>query len=234
MRAAVAAKSQTIDVATGGGVALRVAGAGGRSYAFVIDWHIRVLAALTWVLAGMLLRPGSPSTFEFAVLLPAGVIYFLYHPVLEVAMHGRTPGKRIARVRIVSRDGATPGVHALLIRNVMRIVDSLPACYGVGLGAVLVTEQHVRIGDLAAGTLLVYDDEPPPAAARRGRVAATDEQAVELIAELLARWHELSSPVRQRLGRQLLARVDPTVAAPVDEGAVRGRLAKLLEPQPSK
>src|SRR5690606_18924459 len=100
----------------------------------------------------------SSSDFFVVVALPATAIYLLYHPVLEVAMRGRTPGKRIAGVRVVRRDGGVPGVGALLVRNVFRLVDSLPFLYCVGLTAAVLTEHSVRIGDMAAGTLLVYDD----------------------------------------------------------------------------
>ena len=50
-------------------------------------------------------------------------------------MRGRTPGKRMAGVRIVARDGGAPSVGALLVRNVFRLIDSLPLLYGVGLVA---------------------------------------------------------------------------------------------------
>ena len=67
------------------------------------------------------------------VVLPALAIYFLYHPVLELAMRGRTPGKRSAGIHVVTRDGSAPSAGALLVRNVFRLIDSLPVAYGVGL-----------------------------------------------------------------------------------------------------
>ena len=157
-----------VDATTGVEVTLPIAGAGGRSYAFIIDWHIRVLLALAWWLvaaagfSGGFTSAGSgagaDSVARFLLItLPPLAIYFLYHPILEIAMRGRTPGKRMAGIRIVTRDGASPGVGALLIRNAFRLIDSLPAFYCLGLGFVISTAQHVRIGDLAAGTLLVYD-----------------------------------------------------------------------------
>lgn len=161
-----------IDSATGVEVALPVAGAGGRAYAFVIDWHVRVALAIAWYGAGALLYSwitrGAPTLsvpfdpgpgWFLGVMTPTAGLYFLYHPVLEIALRGRTPGKRFAGLRIVTRDGGTPGIGALLVRNVFRLVDSFPAMYCVGLVATLVTRQHVRLGDLAAGTLLVYERE---------------------------------------------------------------------------
>jgi uncharacterized RDD family membrane protein YckC len=229
-----------VEATTGVDVALRIVGAGGRSYAFIIDWHIRLLLALAWWLVSTviyfgqfvfdLFTPESASKFLF-VTLPTLAIYFLYHPILEVAMRGRTPGKRMAGIRIVTRDGAAPGVGALLIRNAFRLVDSLPVFYCLGLGFVLSTAQYVRIGDLAAGTLLVY--EAAPAAFPRTRVAgARDPRVDELVDELVARWGELAPEARTRIGRRLLERIDPNAGA-LDESALFDRLRSFGAAQPA-
>ena len=155
-----------VDSVTGVAVVLPVAGPGVRSWAFLIDWSIRTILSIAWFVVSALAyngrwslaQPLLPDAAWFVIVVtPPAVVYLLYHPVLEAAMGGRTPGKRIAGVRIVARDGGTPGLAALLTRNVFRIVDSLPLLYGVGLGAAMATKDHVRIGDIAAGTLLVYD-----------------------------------------------------------------------------
>jgi uncharacterized RDD family membrane protein YckC len=124
----------------------------------LIDWHIRLLAALAWILAALLVRRtdwNPRSTGFWLVFGPALAIYLLYHPVVELAMRGQTPGKRYAGVRVVGRDGRDPGVRAILIRNTLRLVDSLPFGYAVGLVASVVTTDRVRLGDLLAGTRLV-------------------------------------------------------------------------------
>ena len=154
-----------IASATGVDLQLKIAGPGARSYAFVVDWHIRVIIALAWFVIANFAYVGSiqmmdPNdagfgTYSLVVLFPVALIYGLYHPVLEVLMRGRTPGKRIAGVRIVTQDAQTPGVLAILIRNVLRLIDSLPIAYVVGLVATLVTQQSVRIGDLAAVVVIV-------------------------------------------------------------------------------
>lgn len=214
--------------ATGVDLALRVAGLGGRSYAFVIDWHIRVVAAIAWLgvgnllLFGDLLPRGGGGAVLYGVLLPALAIYLLYHPVLEVAMRGQTPGKRMAGLRIVTLDGRVPTTGALVVRNLLRLVDSLPALYAVGLASVAVTRQAVRIGDLAAGTLLVYDDAPKRPADAIPHAAA--EQA-QLAAELLRRWPRLVPAARRELGRRLLAQtISAAALAEADEAELRARL----------
>ena len=156
----------TIQSATGVEVTVRLAGPGARAHAFIIDWHIRTLSALAWLVlasyatAGTFLpqtRGASGLQFGLVVAAPAA-IYLLYHPLLELLMRGRTPGKRFAGVRLINRSSASPAAGALLLRNLFRIIDGFPLVYGVGLVSVILTREHVRIGDLAAGTLLVYDD----------------------------------------------------------------------------
>lgn len=197
---------------------LQIAGPGSRSYAFVVDWHIRVTVALAWVLIGNFIytaqwtMPTEPGSGYFlAVGLPSLLIYFLYHPVLEIAMHGRTPGKRIARVRLVTREGNIPGAGALLLRNVFRLFDSLPVAYLVGLTTVVLTDHHVRVGDLAAGTLLVMDHDSS---------ASVSTSTADLIQELLHRWPSLEEHKRAEIARSLLSRLEPQT--PADELARLG------------
>lgn len=232
-----------IDSATGVEVALPLAGAGGRAYAFVIDWHIRTAFALAWFGAGAALQawwsrgtvslelPFDPGPAWFlGVVLPTAAIYFLYHPVLEVLLRGRTPGKRIAGLRIVTREGRTPGLGALLVRNAFRLVDSFPALYCVGLVATLVTRQHVRIGDLAAGTVLVYERERrlPWRAGGGDAVPRVALAQVEVLEELLERWDDLAPASRRALACDLLGRAGaPPPAIDADDATLRARLAAL-------
>ena len=226
-----------VDSATGIDVSLAVAGPGARSYAFIVDWHIRIILALAWYVVAALLYNGSwslippvgPHVRWFTlVLLPSSAIYFLYHWVLELAMHGRTPGKRVAGVHIVTRDGGAPTAGALLARNVFRLVDSLPVFYGIGLMVVALTDEHVRIGDMAAGTLLVYErsgDAPAPAGAPRPG-SPLDTAGLELVQELLTRWPDLEPAARAQLARQLLARYGGDASA-ASAGVLRSRLERL-------
>jgi len=221
-----------------------IAGPGARSYAFVIDWHIRLLLALVWFLVSHLLLVGAlapldtdavdATRYVYLAILPAAGIYFLYHPVLEIAMRGSTPGKRLAGVRILTLGGQVPGVRAHLVRNLLRVLDSLPVCYLVGLVATAVTENSVRIGDLAAGTVLVYDPEAggdrfdappvnPEAASRLGADTAA------LCRDLLHRWDALDPGQRQRMATKLLAKLDPDFREGDGKDDLKARLQRLLE-----
>ena len=220
---------------TGVELTLDIAGPGTRSYAFVIDWHIRVLLALAWVLGGLVLIRvlGAGLRGSLWIQLPAALIYFLYHPVLEVAMRGRTPGKRMAGVRIVTRQGGTPDVGALLLRNLLRLVDMLPGLYVVGLVCCFMTQRRVRIGDIAAGTLLVIDARnATEALARVGAQVAQSglpPATVELIQDLLERWPQLAPQPRSELTRAILTRVDASATLEaLDEAQLKQRLQALL------
>jgi len=224
---------------------LPVAGVGSRSYAFLIDWHIRFLLALAW-LAGIAVLIGllSPEedffspllkagrTAVYAGLLPAAAIYFLYHPLLEIVMQGRTPGKRMAGIRIVTERAFTPDAGALIIRNVFRLVDSLPAFYVLGLLVAMFTARQVRIGDLAAGTLLVYDtgkrslDFDGMMGSSTPRLSSADR---ELLEDLLERWSGLDAPLRRGLAEKFLVRIGEPVSSSGTVSELRKRLRKLRD-----
>jgi uncharacterized RDD family membrane protein YckC len=228
---------------TGVDMSLRVAGPGTRSYAFLIDWQIRLLVALALILVGLMMRllPGAPHSLTNSVWITAIVlatlVYFLYHPVLEVLMRGRTPGKHTAGARIVTLEGGIPTIGSLLMRNLFRLIDCLPGFYMVGLGCCIFTDRRVRLGDMVAGTVLVLEetDAALKSLARLGEAvqrSALPLEALRLIQDLLDRWRDLEEGRRARLARDLLARLDPgfdlTPGTPLSEDALRNRLEALL------
>lgn len=227
---------------TGVDMSLRIAGPGTRSFAFLIDWQIRLLAALGLILLAILSRqltgaskPLIASVWGVTLVL-APLIYFLYHPVLEVLMHGRTPGKRKAGARIVTVEGATPTAGSLLLRNLFRLIDCMPGFYVVGLGCCFLTDKRVRLGDLVAGTVLVLEDaDASQALARLGEAmqrSALPLEALRLIQDLLDRWRELDEEQRNGVARGLLAKLDPGFDrgrdAMLSGGALRARLEALI------
>ncbi|MEE4301534.1 MAG: RDD family protein [Pseudomonadales bacterium] len=218
---------------------LEIAGVGARSFAFIIDWHIRLLAAVVWFggagfLVGRYVGPGaifegSISWIAWLTFAPPAAIYFLYHPVIE-ALTGTTPGKRYAGVRIVTDQGLRPSLGAVLVRNLLRVVDSLPTLYVIGLSVAIVDGRARRLGDMAAGTLLVRVeervDEVLDALGARGP-NDLDPQLAELITDLLGRWKTLARDRRAELGRRVLARAG-VESPPGDDEALRARLAALV------
>ena len=111
-----------------------------------------------------------PAALEPALLLFAAFLLLQlavewgYFVVLESTTGGRSLGKAVLRLRVV-RDGGLPiSLRDSLVRNLLRAADMLPANYVVGLVAMVVSEQGKRLGDLAAGTVVVRLDRPPRAA----------------------------------------------------------------------
>ena len=225
---------------------LPIAGVGGRSYAFIIDWHIRFLFLILWFIAvplffGQLLKLNeffievfdSAWWFILLVMGPPVIVYLFYHPVLELLMHGRTPGKRMAGIRIVSTEGHTPGVGAILIRNVFRLIDSLPLAYMLGLMVVITTKNSVRIGDIAAGTLLVYEDKVEKSLLQNlnsiGAKPNVDARQWEIVNELLSRWSSLERPKRVQLAQQLLQNLGESVAQTDNQRELDIRLHQQLK-----
>jgi uncharacterized RDD family membrane protein YckC len=219
-------ESFVVTSPTGVDVELIIAGPGSRAYAFLIDWQIRLLLALTWLAAAVIatrwlhLLSGTSIFVATISFMPVALIYFLYHPVVELAMRGRTPGQRMAGVRLVNRQGGTPSSLALLIRNAFRLIDSLPLFYGLGLCTTIFSSQRLRFGDMAAGTILVQDGEPDSKAlSQLGALTlnpALDAETLALGNDLLLRWKELAPTTRRKLAHEFLVRIG---AAPIGSPA---------------
>ena len=225
-------------------VNLPIAGTGSRSYAFLIDWHIRLILALAWfigtaVLLGMMEGQGlwdeiadNVGGFVFyVVVLPPALLYFLYHPVLEIALKGRTPGKRAAGIRIVTVEGQTPDMSALLIRNIFRLIDSLPLFYVLGLAFVLLSARQVRIGDMAAGTLLTYEKKSASNAFERFATpgdGTLDLSTMEVVQDLLDRWKTLAPDKRSQIAAKLISSQGETLPGNVSKRAFDREMHKRL------
>lgn len=131
---------------------LRAAGPIPRALAFGIDLSLRVFIYL--VLSMVLAVAGGMGKGLFLI-----AFFFLewFYPVLfEVYWQGETPGKRMLGLRTLNDNGTPIGWSASLVRNLLRAVDFLPFFYAFGLLSILLTRNFKRLGDLAAGTLVVY------------------------------------------------------------------------------
>jgi RDD family len=151
-------------------------------------------------------------------------------------MRGRTPGKRMAGVRILNRNGGSPSMTALSIRNIFRLIDCLPVLYVVGLVTCLLTANRVRIGDMAAGTLLVLDDAAAEKSLTRIETLAAGSRlpldTLELVDQILERWESLDKDSRARIARSLLGRINATnqtaALANLNDAELHARLQALL------
>jgi uncharacterized RDD family membrane protein YckC len=142
------------DVPTPEGIelSLRLAGPVPRAFAWVIDVLIRVAVAVAASVAF-----ASLGKFAWGVLL---VLWFalewLYPVFFEVYWDGATPGKRALGLIVLHDDGTPVRMPASLTRNLLRAIDFAPVLYGFGLLTMLLARDFKRLGDLAAGTVVVY------------------------------------------------------------------------------
>lgn len=154
--------SVTISTPEGIEIALVLAGLGSRFLATLLDTLIQggtilALAVAIGVFGGGVAGDGMGG-WAMAVFYPSVLmIFFGYHVAFETLSSGRTPGKRAAGIRVVRLGGEPVGFLASAIRNTVRLLDFLPFLYGVGIVAIVAGGRNQRVGDLAAGTIVVRE-----------------------------------------------------------------------------
>jgi uncharacterized RDD family membrane protein YckC len=149
-------------------IRLEAAGAGSRFLALAIDSSITMGAslAIASILSTFLSRGVTGAIFVTASFF----LTWGWHIWFETRGNGRTPGKRALSLRVIDARGLPVTLHQSLVRNIMRVVDFLPALYAFGAVAVLVSPLRRRLGDVVADTLVIRDSQPLEI---RGRMAAT-------------------------------------------------------------
>lgn len=134
---------------------LRPAGLMPRALAFSLDLLIRGL--ILGLMFGVLALLGDFGVGLGSILL--FVVSWLYMVLFEVLNQGRSPGKHMMGLRVVHDDGTPIGWAASLTRNLLRFVDMLPLGYCIGAVSCLQHPTFKRLGDLAAGTLVIYQEQ---------------------------------------------------------------------------
>jgi uncharacterized RDD family membrane protein YckC len=137
---------------------LRPAGFVVRSYAFAVDWMIRlmVLYAVAMVAAFM----GGIGVALWLIL--AFACEWVYPMVFELRASGATPGKRAFNLKVVMDNGLPVTPAASITRNLLRVADFLPFGFGFAIASMLMRRDYKRLGDIAAATLVVHQPRPAP------------------------------------------------------------------------
>lgn len=143
-----------------------LAGIGSRFIALLIDYLIWSAGLVVLLLVGVVVLPAvhafSKISEQWVVAIAIFSVFLVqwgYFTLFEAFWNGRTPGKRVARIRVIQRSGRAIGLFESMARNLVRYVDQIPFFYAVGVVTMFATRQHQRLGDLAAGTLVVRDRE---------------------------------------------------------------------------
>jgi uncharacterized RDD family membrane protein YckC len=217
-----------VDVRTGEAVSIRyeLAGLGSRFLAVVVDAFAQGAILLALFIGALFALPtltrALPSKYlagiEIALMiLVLFVVLFGWFVVFEIWWSGRTPGKRALGLRVV-RDGGFPvDAGAAVIRNLVRLVEMLFGFYALSAISALLSPENKRLGDFAAGTIVVRDraDAAPdldaylaaPAAAN-GLIAESDRVLVE---RFLARRTTFEPAARARLAWRIADKLRPTL-----------------------
>ena len=146
-------------------IQLPLAGIGSRFIALLVDMLIWFAGFIVLAIVLAIFLPGieafSKISEQWAVAAAIFMVFLLfwgYFTLFEAFWNGRTPGKRVARIRVIQRSGRAISLFESMARNLVRYVDMQPfPMYAVGVIAIFTTRQHQRLGDLAAGTLVVRD-----------------------------------------------------------------------------
>ncbi len=144
-----------------------VAGIGSRFVALLLDSLIQfgivliaglLLVVLFAALGGHRHAETLASKWFIALLIFAGFLLFWgYFALFEAFWHGQTPGKRAIKLRVIKDSGRGITLFESLARNLIRTADYLPSLYLAGLITMLANKQNKRLGDLAAGTLVIHE-----------------------------------------------------------------------------
>jgi uncharacterized RDD family membrane protein YckC len=216
----------------------------GSFLALAVDTLLQIATAMVVILGALALwrtldfagASAGPWTAALVVLV-LFFVYYGYFAAFEAAWRGQTPGKRLIGLRVISTSGRPIHVDEALIRNLLRIVDQLPAIYGVGILSVLVTTRNQRLGDLAAGTVVVHEyaveeqaaSDETRSSARPFGLRLADEEAM-LIEAFLKRRRELDVFVRERRASEIASHMRRRLAIDVsgisDEALLEALIAE--------
>jgi len=216
--------SDRIEISTPEGLNLEMtlAGLGSRSAAAIIDTLIIVVMILAVAIP---FRNGGGTIIEVFRIVTPFLLFFGYHMFFETTGRRQSPGKRLLSLRVVRADGSPAGGVETLIRNLLRLVDFLPSFYLIGIITVFATSQNQRLGDLAAGVVVVAepnpagvlptDDLPPFHDLPEGwDVSAVTDQDVAVLREFLSRRFDLAPDARRKIALQIASTLDRKVSRP--------------------
>jgi uncharacterized RDD family membrane protein YckC len=212
-----------LEVETPDHVVLRydLAGAGNRGFAAVVDFLVAsviVFTALTILSWAGAFNQGTFFVLGGLTLIVTLVMVWAYFILLEWLWNGQTIGKRAYRLRVINEDGSPARFTAVLIRNLLRLVDFLPALYGVGVLVIVLSPKSQRLGDLAAGTYVVRAPRPqvdwfslrtvtPLGAGLTAETRRMPGEAQRLVREFVARESQLGETERARIAAVIAAKL---------------------------
>lgn len=204
----------TRDIQTPEGLALTLHPAGPvpRGLAWLLDFLLRFLCIMFLAMPLSLLGEVGMGVGLLILFL----LYWAYPILFEVLYDGQTIGKKVMGLKVVNQNGTPVTWVASIARNLLRVADMLPAFYGFGLASCLIDPHSRRLGDLAAGSMVVYVDRvtarlpSPPVPAEnlavllkreeQGAIVNFSERALHMTPERQRELADILSPVTHLRG----------------------------------
>lgn len=219
----------TVSTPEGVDVDLVVAGLGSRFSSSIVDTTVQGALIFTSLVVGGAVAGGVAVASVGSLLAIFG-----YPIVCDALLGGRTLGRRLTGLKLVTDDGGAVDLTAASLRNIIRVIDFLPAFYSVGAIACLATTHTQRLGDMAAGTIVVRlapsraaqvavpgarRADPAPIAAVPPEAATWDltglgRDDLAVVRSFLERRGDLDPEARARVARELARRLAPVVVGP--------------------
>lgn len=222
-----------------------LAGIGSRFLAILVDTLIQTAISIVLMVLGLLIILGLSSTsptsglWAFAgFILVIFLLQFGYFAFFEAVWNGQTPGKRQLHLRVIKDSGRPITTYEAVTRNLLRIVDSIPA-YGIGILSILLSAKNQRLGDYVAGTVVVLEKplstqakiswNPAPTAPPTGYdIGRISPEEFQLIETFLLRRYQLDPAVRYKIARQIADRLaEKLQIAPEDRSQSEPLLERL-------
>jgi uncharacterized RDD family membrane protein YckC len=200
------------------------AGPAPRALAWLVDAGIRGLAYLA--LASVLQAFGRLG--QGLMLIALFLLEWFYPVAFEVLDQGQTPGKKLVGLRVIRADGAPVGWSRSTVRSLLAFADFLPCGFAAGLVTMALGRWSQRLGDLAAGTLVVHLEPRPPQPIPAADAPAALEAAIPLPLPLspaeqraVASFTERAPALTPERARELADLLEPLTGARGDEGVRR-------------
>jgi uncharacterized RDD family membrane protein YckC len=208
-----------------------LAGIGSRFLAIFLDTVLQTLLYLAGIIVVVtaapymkqlarpttLLRWLSPNWAVAVVIFFVFGVYWGYFAFFEIIWRGQTPGKRLAKIRVIKESGRPINAYEAIARNLMRAVDYLPAMYVTGLITMMISPQNRRLGDYVAGSVVVHDKIPelirpdwsstPQSASTDASISKISPEELVLIETYLQRRWDLDPIVRQDTAYKIATRI---------------------------
>jgi uncharacterized RDD family membrane protein YckC len=238
----------TIETPEQTGLDFAVAGVGSRFLALAIDTLIQMGIGMVVGILGTFLIISIAAVSQTASLWVAAILflfffflYFGYFTLFEILWNGQTPGKRKAGIRVIKDSGRPLTTAESIGRNLMRIVDWLPALYGLGITSAVLTKENKRLGDLVVGSLVVREaslselksawqtsqaPSGPVFSYLAGGHLSPEEYA--LIESFLNRRLDLEPTVRYRMADEIFLRLKHKLTVPAENTLSADRILEAL------